>query len=98
MLVQHPDGSWSVMDQNSTNGTTINGGEEPRHRGTPGRARPPRPDPAPAPRRHNLPGWRGVGPFLARISVLRGTRSGTVPGREVVQVDVPVPADRGVAS
>ncbi|GHI85515.1 hypothetical protein Sxan_28790 [Streptomyces xanthophaeus] len=29
MLVQRPDGSWSVMDQNSTNGTTINGGEEP---------------------------------------------------------------------
>ncbi|MCX5071209.1 FHA domain-containing protein [Streptomyces sp. NBC_00513] len=29
MLVQQPDGTWSVMDQNSTNGTTINGGEEP---------------------------------------------------------------------
>ncbi|HCA86245.1 MAG TPA: hypothetical protein DEQ61_12535 [Streptomyces sp.] len=29
MLVQQPDGSWSVVDQDSTNGTTVNGGEEP---------------------------------------------------------------------
>ncbi len=29
MLVQQPDGSWAVVDQNSTNGTTVNGGEEP---------------------------------------------------------------------
>ncbi|MFE7129555.1 FHA domain-containing protein [Streptomyces sp. NPDC057638] len=29
VLVQQPDGSWSVVDQNSTNGTTINGSEEP---------------------------------------------------------------------
>ncbi|MFI1940582.1 FHA domain-containing protein [Streptomyces purpureus] len=29
MLVQSPDGSWAVVDQNSTNGTTINGGEDP---------------------------------------------------------------------
>lgn len=29
VLVQQPDGSWSVVDQNSTNGTTINGAEEP---------------------------------------------------------------------
>ncbi|MGW6457009.1 FHA domain-containing protein [Streptomyces sp. NPDC055078] len=29
MLVQQPDGSWAVVDQNSTNGTTINGAEEP---------------------------------------------------------------------
>ncbi|MFD9414425.1 FHA domain-containing protein [Streptomyces goshikiensis] len=29
VLVQQPDGSWAVVDQNSTNGTTINGGEEP---------------------------------------------------------------------
>ncbi|MEU4955132.1 FHA domain-containing protein [Streptomyces lavendulae] len=28
VLVQQPDGSWAVVDQNSTNGTTINGGEE----------------------------------------------------------------------
>ncbi|MEU9998619.1 FHA domain-containing protein [Streptomyces sp. NPDC050848] len=29
VLVQQPDGSWAVVDQNSTNGTTINGAEEP---------------------------------------------------------------------
>ncbi|MEU6119491.1 FHA domain-containing protein [Streptomyces sp. NPDC047117] len=29
MLVQQPEGGWAVVDQNSTNGTTINGGEEP---------------------------------------------------------------------
>ncbi|MFB7515014.1 FHA domain-containing protein [Streptomyces sp. NPDC056144] len=29
VLVRQPDGSWAVVDQNSTNGTTINGGEEP---------------------------------------------------------------------
>ncbi|MBO0512819.1 FHA domain-containing protein, partial [Streptomyces beijiangensis] len=29
VLVQQPDSSWAVVDQNSTNGTTINGGEEP---------------------------------------------------------------------
>jgi hypothetical protein len=29
MLVQQPDGSWAVVDQNSTNGTTLNGAEEP---------------------------------------------------------------------
>ncbi|MET8752174.1 FHA domain-containing protein [Streptomyces sp. NPDC004667] len=29
VLVQQPDGGWAVVDQNSTNGTTINGGEEP---------------------------------------------------------------------
>ncbi|WP_052866941.1 FHA domain-containing protein [Streptomyces niger] len=29
MLVQQPDGGWAVVDQNSTNGTTINGGEDP---------------------------------------------------------------------
>ncbi|OAR26498.1 FHA domain-containing protein [Streptomyces sp. ERV7] len=29
VLVQQPDGTWAVVDQNSTNGTTINGGEEP---------------------------------------------------------------------
>lgn len=29
MITQQPDGSWAVIDQNSTNGTTINGGEEP---------------------------------------------------------------------
>ncbi|MGI5451172.1 FHA domain-containing protein [Streptomyces sp. CA-243310] len=29
VLVQQPDGSWTVVDQNSTNGTTVNGGEEP---------------------------------------------------------------------
>ncbi|MGW6690103.1 FHA domain-containing protein [Streptomyces sp. NPDC054961] len=28
VLVQQPDGSWAVVDQNSTNGTTINGGED----------------------------------------------------------------------
>ncbi|WP_327283477.1 MULTISPECIES: FHA domain-containing protein [unclassified Streptomyces] len=28
VLVQQPDLSWAVVDQNSTNGTTINGGEE----------------------------------------------------------------------
>ncbi|MFI5616696.1 FHA domain-containing protein [Streptomyces sp. NPDC051567] len=28
VLVQQPDGSWAVVDQNSTNGTTLNGGEE----------------------------------------------------------------------
>ncbi|MGW0362575.1 FHA domain-containing protein [Streptomyces sp. NPDC002990] len=29
VLVQQPDRSWAVVDQNSTNGTTINGGEDP---------------------------------------------------------------------
>ncbi|MFJ6655817.1 FHA domain-containing protein [Streptomyces sp. NPDC091377] len=29
MLVQQPDGTWAVVDQNSTNGTTVNGSEEP---------------------------------------------------------------------
>lgn len=29
VLVQQPDMSWAVVDQNSTNGTTINGGEDP---------------------------------------------------------------------
>ncbi|MGC9376343.1 FHA domain-containing protein [Streptomyces sp. MH13] len=29
LLVQQPDGTWAVVDQNSTNGTTVNGGEEP---------------------------------------------------------------------
>ncbi|MEU6322316.1 FHA domain-containing protein [Streptomyces sp. NPDC047009] len=29
LLVRQPDGSWAVVDQNSTNGTTVNGGEEP---------------------------------------------------------------------
>jgi hypothetical protein len=29
VLVQQPDGSWAVVDQNSTNGTTLNGAEEP---------------------------------------------------------------------
>ncbi|MFJ2112948.1 MULTISPECIES: FHA domain-containing protein [unclassified Streptomyces] len=29
VLVHQPDGGWAVVDQNSTNGTTINGGEEP---------------------------------------------------------------------
>lgn len=29
MLVQQPDGSWAVVDQNSTNGTTLNGAEDP---------------------------------------------------------------------
>ncbi|MFF3907132.1 FHA domain-containing protein [Streptomyces sp. NPDC001848] len=29
MLVQQPDGSWAIVDQNSTNGTTVNGSEEP---------------------------------------------------------------------
>ncbi|MEV0171914.1 FHA domain-containing protein [Streptomyces sp. NPDC050803] len=29
VLVQQPDSSWAVVDQNSTNGTTVNGSEEP---------------------------------------------------------------------
>ncbi|MFJ3339017.1 FHA domain-containing protein [Streptomyces sp. NPDC086766] len=29
VLVQQPDGGWAVVDQNSTNGTTVNGSEEP---------------------------------------------------------------------
>ncbi|MDH2393970.1 FHA domain-containing protein [Streptomyces sp. HNM0663] len=29
VLVHQPDGSWAVVDQNSTNGTTLNGAEEP---------------------------------------------------------------------
>ncbi|WP_432445654.1 FHA domain-containing protein [Streptomyces rapamycinicus] len=29
LLVQQPDGVWAVVDQDSTNGTTINGGDEP---------------------------------------------------------------------
>lgn len=29
VLVEQPDGTWSVLDQDSTNGTTVNGGEEP---------------------------------------------------------------------
>ncbi|MFI9200297.1 FHA domain-containing protein [Streptomyces sp. NPDC053048] len=29
MLVQQPDGSWAVVDQDSTNGTTVNGSEDP---------------------------------------------------------------------
>ncbi|MCG3043123.1 FHA domain-containing protein, partial [Streptomyces sp. S1A] len=29
VLVRQPDGSWSVVDQDSTNGTTINGAEDP---------------------------------------------------------------------
>ncbi|MTE19081.1 FHA domain-containing protein [Streptomyces sp. TRM43335] len=29
VLVEQPDGSWSVVDQDSTNGTTVNGAEEP---------------------------------------------------------------------
>ncbi|WP_327376332.1 FHA domain-containing protein [Streptomyces sp. NBC_01216] len=29
VLVRQPDGSWAVVDQNSTNGTTLNGAEEP---------------------------------------------------------------------
>ncbi|MCD9141679.1 FHA domain-containing protein [Streptomyces albireticuli] len=29
MFVQQPDGSWAVVDQDSTNGTTINGSEDP---------------------------------------------------------------------
>ncbi|MFF4014393.1 FHA domain-containing protein [Streptomyces sp. NPDC001843] len=29
VLVQQPDGSWAVVDQNSTNGTTVNGSEDP---------------------------------------------------------------------
>ncbi|MFE4174779.1 FHA domain-containing protein [Streptomyces sp. NPDC056909] len=29
VLVHQPDGSWSVVDQNSTNGTTLNGAEDP---------------------------------------------------------------------
>lgn len=29
VLVQQPDGTWSVVDQDSTNGTTVNDGEDP---------------------------------------------------------------------
>ncbi|MFJ5685427.1 FHA domain-containing protein [Streptomyces sp. NPDC093099] len=29
ILVHQPDGSWAVVDQNSTNGTTLNGAEDP---------------------------------------------------------------------
>lgn len=29
VLVQQPDSSWAVVDQNSTNGTTVNGAEDP---------------------------------------------------------------------
>ncbi|MCT9087564.1 FHA domain-containing protein [Streptomyces sp. ASQP_92] len=29
VLVQQPDGTWAVVDQNSTNGTTVNGAGEP---------------------------------------------------------------------
>ncbi|WP_344961851.1 FHA domain-containing protein [Streptomyces thioluteus] len=29
VLVEQPDGSWAVVDQDSTNGTTINGSEDP---------------------------------------------------------------------
>ncbi|MGW0980772.1 FHA domain-containing protein [Streptomyces xiamenensis] len=29
VLVQQPDGSWAVVDQDSTNGTTVNGSEDP---------------------------------------------------------------------
>ncbi|MFJ8748502.1 FHA domain-containing protein [Streptomyces sp. NPDC102441] len=29
VLVQQPDGNWAVVDQNSTNGTTLNGAEDP---------------------------------------------------------------------
>lgn len=29
LLVRRPDGGWSVIDQGSTNGTTVNGGSEP---------------------------------------------------------------------
>ena len=29
VLVQQPDGGWAVVDQNSTNGTTVNGAEDP---------------------------------------------------------------------
>ena len=29
VLVRNPDGGWSVVDQNSTNGTTVNGGTDP---------------------------------------------------------------------
>ncbi|MFE7211359.1 FHA domain-containing protein [Streptomyces sp. NPDC057611] len=29
VLVQQPDGSWAVVDQNSTNGTTVNDSEDP---------------------------------------------------------------------
>ncbi|MFK4146393.1 FHA domain-containing protein [Streptomyces sp. NPDC004065] len=29
VLVAQPDGGWAVVDQNSTNGTTVNGSEEP---------------------------------------------------------------------
>ncbi|MCX4663918.1 FHA domain-containing protein [Streptomyces uncialis] len=28
-LVQQPDGGWAIVDQNSTNGTTVNGSDEP---------------------------------------------------------------------
>lgn len=29
VLVQQPDSSWAIVDQNSTNGTTVNGSDEP---------------------------------------------------------------------
>lgn len=29
ILVQQPDGSWAVVDQDSTNGTTVNGADDP---------------------------------------------------------------------
>ncbi|WP_308288855.1 FHA domain-containing protein [Streptomyces humicola] len=29
VLVRRPDGGWSVIDQDSTNGTTVNGGDQP---------------------------------------------------------------------
>jgi pSer/pThr/pTyr-binding forkhead associated (FHA) protein len=29
VLVQQPDGTWAVVDQDSMNGTTVNGGEDP---------------------------------------------------------------------
>lgn len=29
VLVQQPDGSWAVVDQDSTNGTTVNGADDP---------------------------------------------------------------------
>uniref|UniRef100_UPI000ACE3D64 FHA domain-containing protein n=1 Tax=Streptomyces graminilatus TaxID=1464070 RepID=UPI000ACE3D64 len=29
VLVQQPDGGWAIVDQNSTNGTTVNNSEEP---------------------------------------------------------------------
>jgi FHA domain-containing protein len=35
VLVQQPDGSWSVVDQDSTNGTTVNLGEDPIRAYTP---------------------------------------------------------------